>query len=207
MDAGFILLCKYAHDVAGIPNRQHTVRNVLHNDAAAANDHVAADGDARHDLHACADPDIVADRDGTGVLQPLIAPFRVKRMTSRIEPAVRRDKNVVAKGHLCTVKDNRIVVGKEVLADGNVAAVVAPERCKDRKTLASRTEQTAHQLALLRLIGRRCLVVGKTQLLRRDSLPRQLFAACIVEQTCSIFSFSVISLRLLAWLPIDHTTR
>ena len=96
---------------------------------------------------------------------------------------------------------------KIVAAHESVAAVIAPERCKDRKTPAGRAEQTAHQLALPRLIGRRCLVVGKTQLLRRDSLPRQLFAACIVEQTCSIFSFSVISLRLLAWLPIDHTTR
>ena len=130
----------YTYDAAGIPDRQHAVRNVLHNDAAAANDHIAADGDTWHDLHACADPDVVADRDGTGVLQPLIAPFRVKRMTSRIEPAVRRDKNVVAKGHLCTVKDNRIVVGKEVFTDGNIAAVIAPERCKDRKTLANRAE-------------------------------------------------------------------
>lgn len=125
-----------------IPDRQHTVRNVIHDDAAAANDHIAADGDARHDLHARADPDIVADRDGMGVLQPLIALFRVKRMARCIEPAVRRDENVVSKGHLRAVKDNRIVVGKEIFADGNIAAVIAPERCKDRKTLAGRAEQT-----------------------------------------------------------------
>ena len=89
------------------------VRNVLHNDAAAANDHVAADGDARHDLHTCADPDVVADRDGAGVLQPLIAPFRFKRVARCIEPTVRCDENVVAKGHLRTVKDNRMWLAKK----------------------------------------------------------------------------------------------
>ena len=124
-----------------------------------------------------------------GVLQPLIALFRVKRMARCIEPAVRRDENVVSKGHLRAVKDNRIVVGKEIFADGNIAAVIAPERCKDRKTLAGRAEQTAHQLVLPRLIGRRCLVVGKAQLLRREPLLRKLFAACIVEQTLQHFFF------------------
>ena len=125
---------------ARIPARDAVWRNILCDDGIRADDRAVANVYARHHGHILADPDVVADRDGTGVLQPLIAPFRVKRMTSRIEPAVRRDKNVVAKGHLCTVKDNRIVVGKEVFTDGNIAAVIASELCKDRKTLANRAE-------------------------------------------------------------------
>ena len=111
---------------------------------------------------------------------------------------------MVAKGHLCAVKDNRIVVGKEVLADGNVAAVIAPERCKDRKTLAGCTEQTAHQLALPRLIRRRRLVVGKAQLLRREPLLRKFIDACIVEQTLQNFLFlcHVAAPPLLGYLLI-----
>ena len=69
------------------------------------------------------------------------------------------------------------MVGKEVFTDGNIAAVIAPERCKDRKTLADRAEQTAQQLALPRLIGRRRLIVGKAQLLRRKPFLREFVAA------------------------------
>ena len=81
---------------------------------------------------------------------------------------------------------------KIVAAHESVAAVIAPARCKDRKTPADRAEQTAHQFALPRLIGRRRPVVGKAQFLRREPFLRKLFAACIVEQTAQHFSFSVM---------------
>ena len=81
---------------------------------------------------------------------------------------------------------------KIVAAHESVAAVIAPERCKDRKTPAGRAEQTAHQLALPCLIGRWRPVVGKAQLLRREPFLRKLFSACIVEQTAQHFSFSVM---------------
>ena len=93
---------------------------------------------------------------------------------------------------------------KIVAAHESVAAVIAPERCKDRKTPAGRAEQTAHQLALPCLIGRRRPVVGKAQLLRREPFLRKLFAACIVEQIRAAFFFlcHVTSHPLLDYLLI-----
>ena len=49
--------------MAGIADSHRVIGDVLHYDAAAADDHIAADGHAWHHLHACADPDIVPHRD------------------------------------------------------------------------------------------------------------------------------------------------
>ena len=99
---------------------------------------------------------------------------------------------MLAERHRGAVENDEIVVGVKVLPEPDVVAVIAPERCKDRKTPAGRAEQTAHQLALPCLIGRWRPVVGKAQLLRREPFLRKLFAACIVEQTAQHFSFSVM---------------
>ena len=71
--------------MAGIADSHRVIGDVLHHDAAAADDHIAADGHARHHLHACADPDIVPHRDRVGILKPGVAALEVDGVTSQVK--------------------------------------------------------------------------------------------------------------------------
>ena len=48
-------------------------------------------------------------------------------MAGRIKAAVWPDQNMAAKRHLCTVQNDRVVIGVKMLANGNVIAIIAPE--------------------------------------------------------------------------------
>lgn len=129
----FIFFCNWADHPAGIACGNHSGWNILCYDTAAANDDIAANGDTWQDLYSAAEPHIVADRDRTGIFQTLIAAFGVNRMSGGIKAAVWSNEHVVSKGHLCTIENDTVMVGKEVFTDFNVIAIVTPERRYDGK--------------------------------------------------------------------------
>lgn len=80
----FVLIGDGTDDMAGIADSHRVIGDVLHHDAAAADNHIAADGHARHHLHACADPDIVPHCDKVGILKPGVAALEVDGVTSSL---------------------------------------------------------------------------------------------------------------------------
>lgn len=124
---------------AGVAYGDGVIRDILHDDAPAADHHIAADRNAGHHLHA-ADPHIVADGDGVGVFEPLVAALSVDGVPRRIKAAVRRDKHVIPKPDFGSVENDEIMVGIKILAELDVVAIVAPERRGDGKALAGLAE-------------------------------------------------------------------
>ena len=72
--------------LAGLPTARELDGISLDDDAAAADDDVAADGDARHHLDAAADPHVVAHRDGNARFDAAVAKIGVERMIDGIKP-------------------------------------------------------------------------------------------------------------------------
>ena len=168
--------------MAGIADSHRVIGDVLHHDAAAADDHIAADGHARHHLHACADPDIVPHRDRVGILKPGVAALEVDGVTSGVETAVRRNKDVIAEFHLSTIKDDQVVVGVEIFAQFDVVAIIAPERRSDIKILPRLAEKFLQDRSLALFVRRAELIILPAQLLGCDALIVQLLVVvCVVH--------------------------
>lgn len=150
---------------AGAAHGHHPVRDVPVHHAARADHRVAADAHAGQHRHRRADPHIVAHRDGVGVLQAPVALPGVQGMARRGKDAVGRDEHIVAEHHLRAVQDDAVVVGIKILADLDVAAVVAPEGRGDAEPLPRAAEQPADQRLLLPGLGGPQLVEGMAQIL------------------------------------------
>ena len=124
-------------------------------DRAGANGHIIADiyTGAYRDIAAY--PYIVAYMDGLGIFQPFVALFHVEWMTGCIEGTARSDEDIIAKGDLRLVEDDAIGIGKEVVADLYVIAIVAEERSHDGEALTGLSEELPESAEpLLTVVGR-----------------------------------------------------
>lgn len=133
-------------DPAGTAGRQNARRDIAHHNAAACNDRARADGHARHDLHAAAQPHVVADRNRLRIFQQRIARFHIQRMRGRIQAALRRNEDIVPDGDRCAVENDQTVVCVEILPQLDVIAVIAPEVRLNGKFRAG-PEQSSQQRA------------------------------------------------------------
>lgn len=102
-------------------------------DAAAADHDITAYGNSGHHLNARTDPHIIAHGNRIGIFQALISTLRIYRVSCRVETAVGRDKYIIAKRHFSSVKNNRVVISKEVLADLDIVTVIASKRGNNAK--------------------------------------------------------------------------
>ena len=105
--------------------------NVPGNYAARADYGIISDGNAREHGRTRADPHVVPNGDGLRYFQPRFALFGVRGMFRRGKTAVGRDKHVVAESNARAVRDNEVMVGIELVAYGDIVAVIAPERRRD----------------------------------------------------------------------------
>lgn len=93
--------------LAGRAYSDNSVRDILGNNAACADNDIAADSNAGHNANVAAYPHIAADLYRLCVFKTAVACFCVKGMTCRVETAVRPDENVVAEDHLSAVEYKR----------------------------------------------------------------------------------------------------
>lgn len=101
--------------------------NVGCDDASGSYDAVVADGHAWQDAYLGAYPDVVADCDGACVFQPFVPVYGVEGVPGCVKAAVGGYEYVVAECDFRFVEYDEVEVGVEVLADGDVVAVVAVE--------------------------------------------------------------------------------
>ena len=163
-----------AHDMAGISDREHVVRDVLRDDRTGADDDVVSDRHARQNADVAADPDVVADRDVDAVLIAAVTGLRVERMSGGAEHDIRTGHEVVTDLYLADVEHDKVIVREEVRADLDIVAVVAEKRRLDAEEAFLRfAEDVAEELlALFRLV--RCDVVVSEDLgLIRHALLRE----------------------------------
>ena len=131
-----VLVCDGAHNTARVAHRNYIRRNIFDHHRAATNHYIRANRNARHNLHPSTNPHIIANGDRVGVLQPPVSALGIDGVPGSVETAVGGNKNIVAELYLRTIQNHCVVVGKEVLANLDIIAVVAPERGYDAETIA-----------------------------------------------------------------------
>ena len=67
-------------------------------------------------------------------------------MIRRVQAHARSEKNAVADGDACHIKENAIHIGIEILADERVASIIAIERWLYESAFSKGTEQFVKQL-------------------------------------------------------------
>ena len=99
-----------------------------------------------------------------------------------METAVRRNKDVIAKFHLSTIKDDQVVVGVEIFAQFDVVAIIAPERRSDVEILPRLAKKFLQDRSLALFVRRAELIILPAQLLGCDALIVQLLVVvCVVH--------------------------
>lgn len=96
----FIILCNGTDNFARITDSYGVARDIFHNNAAAANYHIASNVYSWHHLYACTDPDIISNSYRICIFQALIAALIIDGVPRCMEATVRCDKDIGAKGHL-----------------------------------------------------------------------------------------------------------
>ena len=114
--SGFFARREFFDDPCGIADGEAVGGDVFNDHAAAADDDVVPDRDARHDLDAAAEPDVAAHRDGKPLFYALVTRGGVQRVIDRIKTALGRDEDIVAEGDGRAVEKDAVVVGKEIVA-------------------------------------------------------------------------------------------
>ena len=106
----FIILCNGTDNFARITDSYGVARDIFHNNAAAANYHIASNVYSWHHLYACTDPDIISNSYRICIFQALIAALIIDGVPRCMEATVRCDKDIVAKGHLSAIEDDKVMV-------------------------------------------------------------------------------------------------
>ena len=126
-----IVLSNCTNDFAGIAHSNRVVGNIFDHDTAAADHHIAANGNAWHHLYSCAYPNIVSNCNGIGIFQALIATFKINRMPCCMKTTIRCNKHVVTKYHFSAIQNDEVVVSVKVFAKFDVISVITPKRCSN----------------------------------------------------------------------------
>lgn len=164
--------------------------DIFDDDASAADDGIVADRHARHDLRAAADPNVVSDCDGGGGFEPPIAQLRVDGVLRGIESANRTDEDVVAEGDGRAVENDGVVIGKEVVSDADIVAVIAPKRRHDEERFSRFGLQKPHDdIALAFDVGGRQLIESKAEIFGGEPISDEFAAIGIVQFAAEHFLF------------------
>ncbi len=122
----FVLVCNTPDDFARISNSNRIIRNIFDDYAAGANDHIAAYCHTRQYMDAATDPDIIANSDRIGVFKPGISSIRVNGVSGSVKAAVGSYEHVIAEYDFARIEYDSVVIGKKVIADLDVIAIVTP---------------------------------------------------------------------------------
>ena len=148
-----------AYDAARVTAGDDVGRDVAHDHTAGCDDGIVADGHAGGDGHAAANPHVVADGDGPGIFEPLVATLHIDGVAGSIEAHVGGNEYVVADGDGGLVEHHAVEVGKEVFAYVDVVAVVAQEGRYDGEPFGRGAQNVAEQpFPLLGLRGQQAVV-------------------------------------------------
>lgn len=102
-------------------------RHVFHDDRAGCDDGIVADRDARIDDSAPADPHIIADAHRFAEFDTAQPLFDIERMGRRIDVDARPDQAVIADADVADVEEDTVEIGKEVMPDMDIIAVITAE--------------------------------------------------------------------------------
>ena len=131
-----VLLADLADDPTRVTGGHHPARDVFDDDRARADDDVVADADPGVDGDVGPDPDVVADMDGLAEFQLHVPHVLVDWVAGGVDADSRGQKDVVPDIDVAYVEDDQIVIGVEVFANVDMAAVIAMERRLDVKRVA-----------------------------------------------------------------------
>ncbi len=181
---------KRAHGFARVPDGDAIGGDIFDDDASAADDGIVADGHARHDLRAAADPHVISDGDWGGGFAPPIAQLRVDGVLSGIESAIRTDEDVVAEGDGRAIENDGVVIGKEVVSEADIIAVIAPKRRHDEERFPRRGLQKPHDdIALAFDVGGGQLIESEAEIFGAEPISDEFAAIGIVQFAAEHFLF------------------
>lgn len=109
-------------------------RDVARDYAARANDRMIANGHAREDDRATANPYVLSNADRSPELQPRLPLLGVIRMIGGIDLHSRPNCGPIADRHLCHVEDDAVEVHIGVGSDTDVEAVIAVKGRTDNRS-------------------------------------------------------------------------
>ncbi len=142
--AGFLEL---ANDAGGVSGGENGLGDVFGDDAAGTDDGAGADADAGAEDRPAADPDVVADFDGFGEFEPLCPFVGTHRVGGGVDLDAGADQHAAADTNGGDIEENAIEVEVHVIAEGDIAAVIAEKRRLDPEVLAGVGEQLAQEAA------------------------------------------------------------
>jgi len=137
------------HSPGRVAGDRSARRHVMRHDASGADNRVVADGDAREDDGAAADPDVTPDPDGSAAFEPLAPLRQIARMIGRVDLDGWTDLRPIPDGDLDHIEDHAIEVEERVRPQANVEAIVAMERRADDGALSDLAEAFGEQCAPL----------------------------------------------------------
>lgn len=115
------------NDFRRIPAHYRIGRHVFGHYRAGSDNRIIANGHARINHRASADPDVMAYGDRFTVLQPAVTFGRVQRMRGCINVHPRCEHTVIANADRADVQHDAVEVGVKIVAQIDVIAVVAAE--------------------------------------------------------------------------------
>ena len=86
-------------------------------------------------------PNVVSNPYRISILQTLVTTLGIQRMTCRINPHIRSDESIISDRHLCTIQNNEIDIGIEILAYLNIIPIVAVKRRLNNHLISDFSQQ------------------------------------------------------------------
>ena len=130
---------------AGIPDSERPRRNIFGDDASGSNDTVVSDGHSRQYTDFCPDPYIVTDSYRMCIFKAFVPLFHIKRMAGRVKSAVRSYEYIVSEPDRCPIQNDAVDIGKEILPDFDIIAIVAVEGLFYLEILPGPAEQPSYE--------------------------------------------------------------
>ena len=144
----------FSENPAGIAHSNRIGWNIPRHNAACANDRIVADGHARQNHTVSADPDIIADSDGQGIVRHHFPVERIYRVSGGAECHIGANHDLVADEDLTVIHQHQIEIGVEILTDMDMLAVGHMNRRLKKEMIAAASKDALHNgLALFILSG------------------------------------------------------
>ena len=114
--------------MGGVAGYEGTRCHVFGDHAAGADNGTLADAHSGeyHDI-GC-NPDIIANRNRSGLHYSFVATFGIKGMDNRAESRIRADEYIIPNQYLSLVKNRKIEIGNEIFTDMNIKTEITAER-------------------------------------------------------------------------------
>ena len=102
-----------------------------------------------------------------------------------MEATVWPNEDIIAKDDLCTIENDKVMVGKEILSYLNIISIVAPERGNYGEISLRSPEQPAHQSLLCIVVRWAQMVIIVAEVLGACTFGQQfLVVVGIINQPC-----------------------